>query len=337
MTIQPCVDEDDNILLWNGDIFSINSNDSTESDTTFILRSFKLLNIVPTLKLIKGPYSFVYFNKSQKILYFARDLFGRHSLLLNFNSVNSSLTFTSVTSRTFQNTHEIPAIGLFALNLKTFNPFNFSLSCFPWRMSNDIFHEHIRKLENLVNSRIQIEDVIFPSQEESPSLVNVDEKYFHVNADSENNENIMELLLKREEIFQRVERIERLLKASIETRIKKQPSYCMNCIKLILNQENIKCTHTKIGILFSGGLDSSILAVIADNFVSKTESIDLINVAFEKVNKNPTNQNLKEMYNVPDRKTGRQSLADLEIICPDRNWNFVEVCLHIFVKKNSLL
>ncbi|XP_043484828.1 asparagine synthetase domain-containing protein 1 [Leptopilina heterotoma] len=325
MTIQPCVDEDDNILLWNGDVFSGNSNDNTESDTTFILRSFKSLNIVPTLKLIKGPYSFVYFNKSQKILYFSRDLFGRHSLLLNFNSINSSLTFTSVTRRKFENTHEIPAIGLFALNLQTFNPSNFSLSCFPWRMPNDSFHEQIRKLENLLNSRIQIEDVIFPSREESLNLVNVDEKYFHVNVDSEKREDIMDLLLKKEEIFQRMEKIERLLKASIETRIKKQPSYCKNCIKLILSQETVKCTHTKIGILFSGGLDSSILAVLADNFVPKTESIDLINVAFEKVNKNPKNQNLGEIYNVPDRKTGRQSLAELETICPDRNWNFVEV------------
>lgn len=325
MTIQPCLDENENILLWNGDIFSDNSIELNKSDTSFILRSFQSLNVLPTLELIKGPYSFLYYQKSTNILYFTRDLFGRHSLLVNFNLVNNSLTFMSVTSRKFQDTFEIPAIGLFALNLTNLNFSNLNLTCFPWRTTNNIFHEHIKKLETIFNTSIKIEKIIFPSREESLNQINIDEHYFHVNLDSENKENIMDLLLKRSDIFERVEKIENLLKTSIETRIKKQPSYCKNCIKLILNNENVKCCHTKIGILFSGGLDSSIISVIADNFIPENESIDLINVAFEKVNKNSKNQNKEEIYNVPDRKTGRQSLADLKLICPKRNWNFVEV------------
>lgn len=326
MTIQPCIDEDGNVLLWNGDVFSGNSLESGESDTSFILRTFQSTNVVSTLEKIKGPYSFVYYQKSTNTLYFARDSFGRHSLLVNFNSVNNSLTFTSVTSRKLQQTLEIPAIGIFALNLSNFNFLNLNIICFPWQKADNLFYENIKKLETYFNTNVQIEKVVFPSKEESPNSRNIDEKYFHVNMESKNFENIMEFLLKRGDIFERVEKLENLLKESIETRIKKQPSYCKNCIKLI-NKNDIECCHTKIGILFSGGLDSSILSVIADNFIPENESIDLINVAFEK---NSKNQN-EETYNVPDRKTGRQSLADLKLICPKRNWNFIEVGYSKFI------
>ena len=42
-----------------------------------------------------------------------------------------------------------------------------------------------------------------------------------------------------------------------------------------------KCKHTKVGLLFSGGLDSAILALLMHSFVPPTDAIDLINVAFE--------------------------------------------------------
>ena len=43
-----------------------------------------------------------------------------------------------------------------------------------------------------------------------------------------------------------------------------------------------------------GGLDSSVLAVLADQLLDQGESIDLLNVAFEQPNGS---------YNVPDRQT----------------------------------
>lgn len=74
------------------------------------------------------------------------------------------------------------------------------------------------------------------------------------------------------------------------------------------------CDRAHISIMFSGGIDSMMLAHLADGCVPCDQSIDLLNVAFEVGNSGS--------YDVPDRVTGRQALAELS---SDRKWNFVEV------------
>lgn len=73
------------VLLWNGDIFS-DEIDSHSSDTEYLLTAFSKCEtedeIFKIFRCIKGPYSFIYFNMDSKRLYFGRDIYGRHSLLL---------------------------------------------------------------------------------------------------------------------------------------------------------------------------------------------------------------------------------------------------------------
>ena len=69
----------------------------------------------------------------------------------------------------------------------------------------------------------------------------------------------------------------------MEVRINKQSKFCKICIQLVLNEKDVACNHSKIGILFFGELNSAILTLIADKYVSQYESIDLINVPFEKI------------------------------------------------------
>ncbi|RKP24693.1 asparagine synthase, partial [Syncephalis pseudoplumigaleata] len=81
---------------------------------------------------------------------------------------------------------------------------------------------------------------------------------------------------------------------------------------------------SRLGILFSGGLDCMCLAVLASKHLPPDEPIDLINVAFE----NPralSSGGVVAAYDVPDRKTGRCGLAELQRLAPDRCWQFVEV------------
>jgi asparagine synthetase B (glutamine-hydrolysing) len=86
----------------------------------------------------------------------------------------------------------------------------------------------------------------------------------------------------------------------------------------------------RVAILFSGGLDCSVLAFLIHTLLPPAEPIDLINVAFE----NPRTvaaQNTKpdDVYNVcPDRITGRAGWEELESLSQGtgRNWRFVEVC-----------
>jgi asparagine synthetase B (glutamine-hydrolysing) len=82
----------------------------------------------------------------------------------------------------------------------------------------------------------------------------------------------------------------------------------------------------KIAVLFSGGLDCTILARLCHDLLPPSEGIDLLNVAFE----NPRiHSNLAlgtSPYELcPDRITGRASHAELQQVCPGRRWRFVEV------------
>jgi asparagine synthetase B (glutamine-hydrolysing) len=77
--------------------------------------------------------------------------------------------------------------------------------------------------------------------------------------------------------------------------------------------------RARLAILFSGGLDCTIIAGMAHSIVPIGEPIDLLNVAFE----NPRKSN--STFDVPDRITGRKSHQELCRKFPERMWNFVEI------------
>ncbi|XP_038056294.1 asparagine synthetase domain-containing protein 1-like isoform X2 [Patiria miniata] len=87
---------------------------------------------------------------------------------------------------------------------------------------------------------------------------------------------------------------------------------------------------TRVAILFSGGIDSMVIATFAERCVPQEESIDLINVAFQRPPKTSgkattDSKHQKQSYDVPDRLTGRAGLEELRKLSPERHWNFVEV------------
>ncbi|KAJ2928771.1 hypothetical protein H1R20_g8336, partial [Candolleomyces eurysporus] len=105
----------------------------------------------------------------------------------------------------------------------------------------------------------------------------------------------------------------------------------------------------RVSVLFSGGIDSTIVAYLAHNHVPPDEAIDLFNVAFENPRKirlqqagniealpkrqrkreraalDATHWQAETSYSVPDRVTGLQELEELKKLCPGRRWNFVEI------------
>jgi asparagine synthetase B (glutamine-hydrolysing) len=122
-----------------------------------------------------------------------------------------------------------------------------------------------------------------------------------------------------------------------------------------LNQEHNVC----VAILFSGGLDCTVLARMVHDILPPEQHIDLINVAFENprvvqaadnavksrkpqsadvnVQVNINQQDIKSnkgtstsqspFESCPDRETGRKALQELRTVCPDRLWRFVAVSI----------
>jgi len=93
----------------------------------------------------------------------------------------------------------------------------------------------------------------------------------------------------------------------------------------------ISDVDVRIAILFSGGLDCTVLARLAHDLVPLDQGLDLINVAFEnprQVAVTTKNGPLRgsDVYELcSDRLTGRKSFAELKSSCPGRHWRFIAV------------
>lgn len=104
--------------------------------------------------------------------------------------------------------------------------------------------------------------------------------------------------------------------------------------------------EVRVAILFSGGLDCTVLARMAHDIFPPAQCIDLINVAFENPRviqaaknahiskkgstKNQSSEEVSEgdssaYEKCPDRETGRKAFQELQQICPGRSWRFVAV------------
>jgi asparagine synthetase B (glutamine-hydrolysing) len=86
-------------------------------------------------------------------------------------------------------------------------------------------------------------------------------------------------------------------------------------------------TVARFAILFSGGLDCTLLARLAHDLLPVEESIDLLNVAFYNPRTVAANQSQAEnpYESCPDRITGRSSFAELRRTCLGRHWRFVAI------------
>jgi asparagine synthetase B (glutamine-hydrolysing) len=91
----------------------------------------------------------------------------------------------------------------------------------------------------------------------------------------------------------------------------------------------------RVAVLFSGGLDCTVLARISHDLLPADQGIDLINVAFEnpRVMAQLHKQSggvVADVYEAcPDRITGRKSFAELLEVCPTRPFRFVAVSLQV--------
>lgn len=82
-----------------------------------------------------------------------------------------------------------------------------------------------------------------------------------------------------------------------------------------------------VGILFSGGLDCTLLARLTHHTVHLDQEIDLLNVAFENPRIHKPGGDISFYETCPDRMTARSSLVELQHTCPGRTFRLV--CVNV--------
>ncbi|KAI7892225.1 asparagine synthase-domain-containing protein [Mucor mucedo] len=311
------------VLCWNGEIFGGVQVGFGQNDTEVLMAQLEKaeseVELLSLFSTIEGPFAFVFYKAATNKVWFARDCLGRRSLLWQKSETHAFML--SSVAKADQEWEEVPAHGIYCIDLQSTGSelvaCNKSIKLYPWT-----YHDPQDRLETLQNGNLTFP---FPRLNETiPSnLASIENEDEDPEIDESMNTAIKEFTSE--------------LNKSVKNRVADVP---------YLDSKG----QARVAILFSGGLDCICLAALADQHLPLTESIDLLNVAFEnpriekaksqkvKAKKNKKNKQLEEeikpvieepavrsIYDTPDRLTGRAGVEELRRISPERTWNFVEI------------
>lgn len=228
----------------------------------------------------------------------------------------------SAKSRKIKSAIEIPPLGLYAINLKSN-----SASLHPWTDATQAsFRDGLQTVSALLRMDIPLETNISPNWMSAlPTLPANDFSFENALGDDTPTkpDEIFQKLLTNRAIDSVSNELIEALRRSIRDRISATPAICRRCLNVIDGPR--QCSDAKIGILFSGGIDCTILACLADQLIDPHLPIDLINVSFERIVRNGTNKSSPIDYNTPDRLSALASLDELKRLSPQRQWNLIIV------------
>lgn len=276
-------------LLWNGDVFSgpqVAQGNEADSKVVFNhLEELEDVNVPKALAEVQGPFAFVYIRLKSKKLWFGRDFFGRQSLLM----AKRPHFFLASVGLCDLECVEVPAAGVFELSLESME-----LTLHPWQ-DVDISIEALREI---IDCSYGSDSLPIPVKLPQIELTPMGQTSF---------------------LSDLVPSLSSTLTQAVRLRATKQPMLCKRCVKerLARQHSNLpRCDHAKVAVLFSGGLDSTVLVALLDSVLDKSEPIDLLNVAFES----------KEVgFEVPDRLTAKQALIELQDQSPERQFNLIKI------------
>ncbi|AWP12694.1 putative asparagine synthetase domain-containing protein 1 [Scophthalmus maximus] len=336
LTPQPLQDNAGNVLLWNGEVFEGLPVTPEENDTAVVSQALLSCSgpsdVLSVLSRVRGPWGFVYYQKAGDYLWFGRDFFGRRSLLWKFDG--GVLTLTSVAAHD-SGWREVPAVGVYRVDLKA--PAEggaVTFEVYPWAYAGKkvVSPRSETVLECVPGgctavmnpSGLVLTSPVCPLNMSVPKSLHDTEPQ----PDTHSSVKDLELLLASKEKSDEVSGLIEVLSEAVRRRVQTLDSPSND--------------HASVAVLFSGGLDSMILAALADRHIPAHQPIDLLNVAFKLQEpkkqkdsaKNPQKQKNKPTdskapifspFDVPDRLTGRAGVKELQDLNPERRWNFVEI------------
>ncbi|QKX55874.1 uncharacterized protein TRUGW13939_02973 [Talaromyces rugulosus] len=321
ITSQPLVDpESRSVLCWNGEAWKVFGEAVQGNDTELVFQrlveaskpsddddhddnnsrvgsaSKTLVRLTNVINNITGPFSFVFYDGFHQRLFFSRDCLGRRSLLHTLDE-DGTIRISSICDDDGASStpfEEVETDGLHMIDLSRMSKQD-SEARLPYRVEVIPWsHEEDTSTTPSLKNPIPLMNRSLPTSR-PPALT--------LSSPS-------------------IEQLENELRRSLETRIRDVP--------LVATESNA----AKIAVLFSGGLDCTVLARLAHDTLPINEPIDLLNVSFEnprvaaalKAKSQKENTKMGSIYeNCPDRITGRAGHAELQRVCPGRVWRFVAV------------
>ncbi|CAH6791601.1 asparagine synthetase domain-containing protein 1 [Phodopus roborovskii] len=367
LTAQPVEDESGNVFLWNGEVFDGIQVEAEDSDTQVMFSSLSACknesDILSLFSKVQGPWSFIYYQASSHYLWFGRDFFGRRSLLWHFSNLGSSLCLSSVgaqISGLTEQWQEVPTSGIFQIDLNSAAASrHVTLKLYPWKYvsKENVMEEFSDDLTQTAAelpafvSMVANEDKLYLSKPIVPlnkMLPQVPLETHCRNSPSvPHSRETLSLFLRDEHTKKVVHQFIDVLSVAVKRRV-----LCLVREENLASKEVLKTCNKKanIAVLFSGGIDSMVIAALADRHIPLDEPIDLLNVAFmtkQKTGSNvPTVERKRQAHHrilseessqgaavaqdlddaeVPDRVTGKAGLKELQSVNPSRTWNFVEI------------
>ncbi|OJD16928.1 hypothetical protein AJ78_02965 [Emergomyces pasteurianus Ep9510] len=325
---QPLVDlASQSVLCWNGEAWKIQNNPVRGNDAQLIFQlllkaiqpsdspdgslpsqtkeSEYLIKVAHAVGSISGPFSFVFYDGYRHRVFYGRDCLGRRALLSGWDNAGS-FKISSVCDGTLpKHFEEVETDGIHMIDLAGF----FQAPASNENLSNDLHSIFTVK-------RLGWKNEIIPSTAGD----------YIVNQLPPMNKSLptkgIAPLLRTESPS--IQTLELKLRESLQLRVGNIPEPPFYSSQF----------RSKVGVLFSGGLDCTILARLAHDILPIDEPIDLLNVAFEnpRVAAAAATQASKSTFALmspyeacPDRMTGRSSHAELQNICPGRPWRFVAI------------
>ncbi|XP_057963180.1 uncharacterized protein LOC131154429 isoform X2 [Malania oleifera] len=313
--IQPLVDACGNILIYNGEIFGGIHVDFSRNDAEILMQSLGKCcscdsdghtkachgttgnqNSVPELlSTIKGPWAVVYWQDSSRTLWFGRDAFGRRSLLVHWPTLEDSRLLLSSVS---------PPCSVQSEGKNEMSDLNFweELTCGVYSM-----HVGFSKLDGFLAGRLkrhewtssvlkvlvkwertsvvpkpqelQFSRIVFPGLQHGPMIASASAP---------------------------AQRVLTALRESVMRRSTQNTNFQAAACNIRREE------HVPVAVLFSGGLDSMIIAALLDECLESSCAIDLLNVSFDG-------------QSAPDRISAKAGINELRRIAPLRRWKLVEI------------
>uniref|UniRef100_A0A1J3E731 Asparagine synthetase domain-containing protein 1 n=1 Tax=Noccaea caerulescens TaxID=107243 RepID=A0A1J3E731_NOCCA len=293
--IQPLVDSSGNILAYNGEVFGGIELNSYDNDTEVLLKSLeRAKSLVPdVLSMIRGPWAIIYWQESSRTLWFGKDAFGRRSLLVHWPTVEDPRFLLSSVSPA---SSVADGSGLDAENGNSIHRFWEELPCGVYSISFGVSESGLCIRGEV--TKHEWRDTMWKE------LIEWERKFVVPRPEDLSVSSLSGIQEEKDNAVSTCSGLAQTVLIVLKESVRRRTSLH----SIFQGEEEV----VPVAVLFSGGLDSMILAALLDQCLDPKYEVDLLNVSFDGPN-------------APDRISAKAGIKELKTIAPLRRWRLVEI------------